>query len=65
MDSDMTSYRAYLYARNCAEQLLAAHHLPRDKQFHIKYALEEAQKLADVLGYDLVKRETPKVEEAA
>lgn len=59
MTTDMTTYRAYLACRSCAESLLIAHHAGHnDARWHTKYALEEAQKMAALLGYDLVKRET-------
>lgn len=64
-DRTMTTYRAFIAARSCAESLLAAHYdLEEAERYHLKFALKEAQKMLDVLGYDLVKRETAKSEAA-
>lgn len=67
MADDMNTYRAFLAARNCAECLHTAHDVPSSRQYYTEYAIEQAQKLAALLGYVLVKREPAKepAEEAA
>ena len=63
---DMTIYRAFLTARTCAEFLLSAHHMPKDQApYYVEYAIRESARMANFLGYDLVKREPAKQSEAA
>ena len=64
----MDYYTCFLHARNVSERLLRAS-TADDNSFRQKYQFEEAiaqfKMLATDLGYDLVKREAVKVEEAA
>ncbi len=68
-DAEMYRYTAGIHAASAAEYLKVAHSV-RDlcevrAGLNMEWALTQMQKAADALGYDLVKREAPKVEEAA
>jgi hypothetical protein len=61
---EMQTYRAALKARGLAETLFRADSVTRyagkDGSYHLERATEEFAELADLLGYDLVKRDTAK-----
>lgn len=68
-NNGMDLYTAYLHAHHAAESFHTAdtikRHAGRTSDHYIKSAAEFLTKAADMIGYDLVKREAVKVEEAA
>ena len=64
----MDHYMAYIRARSTAENLLLAYAaVPTEyaRQFHEEQAAKDLARLADEIGFDLVKREPAKQSEAA
>lgn len=59
MADKMETYRAFLDARDCAEQLLMSHALVDERAagFHHREALKFLAKTAEHLGFDMIPRE--------
>jgi len=54
------------HAAELAESMAVAYWVMKnDKNFHIVKAIESFEKLADLMGYDITKREEPVETEAA